>query len=309
MRLRDFRANPSIPGNEQLYFVNELRFPRDTKALPVFRENPSPLRRLVGRFSQRALLDLPDQDSLIFAGRTDHSWQDQAQLALLFGLIARRPSRRYIVLLGKSDLELGQEVMAQLPPNVSALIGNNVSLASERLHFLPMGRDFRSRAEALAARPNPSPSTLVYCNFSINTHPDRQRVYDLLRDKTDFVRFEHMGKFRQYAISREEFFHRLGDSKFAICPRGNGIDTFRVWDCLALGVVPIVVREAAFHAELSDLPVLFLDDISEFSKLTSDHLEQTYQRMLDQSWNYEKLTLSFWFRKIEDLRRRLLERN
>jgi hypothetical protein len=184
-------------------------------------------------------------------------------------------------------------------------MGNNVSTVSPKLRFLPMGRDFRSQEAARAARPNPRPDTLVYCNFSVDTHPDRQRVHDSLRDKTDFVRFDHMGGFRRYSLTREEFFLRLGASKFSTCPRGNGIDTFRLWDSLALGVIPIVVREPALHRDLDDLPILFLDRIEDFARLEAARLEKIYEDMANREWNYAKLTLGHWLGRIQALREEL----
>jgi hypothetical protein len=35
---------------------------------------------------------------------------------------------------------------------------------------------------------------------------------------------------------------RLNDYEFCICPEGNGADTHRLWECLYLKVVPIVVN-------------------------------------------------------------------
>lgn len=35
---------------------------------------------------------------------------------------------------------------------------------------------------------------------------------------------------------------RLNDYEFCICPEGNGVDTHRLWECLYLKVVPIVVN-------------------------------------------------------------------
>lgn len=307
MRLRDFRAHPSIPGHEQLYFVNEPRFPKETGAHPVIRPHVGRWRRFFARRFNRTLLDLPNRDGLLFIGRTDRSWEDKAQLDSFFRCIAARPRRRHVVLIGKSDIELDAGLLARLPSNVLGLIGNNVSVRASRLHYVPMGRDFRSREAAVKATASVHPETLVYCNFSVNTHPDRERVHDLLRDKSAFIRFEHMGAFRQYALTREDFFLHLGNSKFAVCPRGNGIDTFRMWDCLALGVVPIVVREAAFHDELSDLPILFLDSINDFASLSPEFLEQSYARMMETTWNYQKLTLSFWIRRIQTLCSQLLQ--
>lgn len=306
MLLRDFRATLPIPPEEQLYLLENPRFPTETGAFKVLPAQPGRLRRYLARKLRQPMLDLPARDSLLFIGEANRSWEEHTVLAALFRLIATHPRRRHVLLLGKSDIALDAEILSKFPPNLHAVIGNNVSAISPRLRVLPMGRDFRSKQEAGGVRPNPHPDTLVYCNFSVDTHPDRKRVHDMLRDKTDFVRFDHMGEFRQYTLTREAFFLRLGASKFSVCPRGNGLDTFRLWDSLALGVIPIVVREAALHREFDDLPILYLDRLEDFAALEPAQLERIHGEMMNREWNYAKLTLGHWLRRIHTLREELI---
>ena len=115
----------------------------------------------------------------------------------------------------------------------------------------------------------------------------------------NFIGFEHMGKFLKYPISRSEYFTKVSKSKFNICPRGNGIDNFRLWDSIYLGAIPIVVKKTVFHDYLKDLPILFLDSYEEFENLNKEFLEETYQKMLKKKYNYKKLLFSYWINKIE----------
>ena len=103
-----------------------------------------------------------------------------------------------------------------------------------------------------------------------------------------------MGNFLAYSIPRQEFLTKLATAKFCICPRGNAIDTFRLWDCLYVGTIPIVVREAVFHEQLSDLPILFLDHYSEYRQLSAEFLERTYETYLRTAFNYSKLDVRYW---------------
>ena len=92
----------------------------------------------------------------------------------------------------------------------------------------------------------------------------------------------------------------MAASKFAICPRGKGIDTFRLWDCLYVGTIPIVVKEAVFHESIKNLPILFLDNYDDYANLTEDFLNETYQKFLEQQFDYRKLLLSFWLNQINE---------
>lgn len=200
-------------------------------------------------------------------------------------------------MIGKGDYQFNQEQLQEAPKNLVYVIANNIMVKDPRVSYLPMGRDFRSVAEFSEAKPTEKKEILCYCNFSINTHPIRQKLYENIRDK-EFIVFEHMGQFLKYSISRADFVRKLVRSKFAICPRGNGLDTFRLWDCLYSGTIPIVVREATFHQQLEDLPILFLNSYAEYADLTAEYLEATYNRMLEKEYNYSKLLLSTWLHPL-----------
>ena len=229
----------------------------------------------------------------LFAGYFDRSFDHLDRLKPVFNFIRKQPAIKFSVVIGKGDYVIGEKLIENMPENLISLTGNNVSVADSRVHFLPMGRDFRSRDLFQQMRPNSKKTILCYCNFSTNTHPIRKHLLETIKDKP-FLKLEHMGEFLNYSLSREEFFSRLGDSKFCICPRGNAFDTFRMWDSMYLGTIPIVVREAEFHRELEDLPILFLDSYDAFSELTVDFLEQTYAEFLTRKFNYAKLKWRHW---------------
>ena len=52
----------------------------------------------------------------------------------------------------------------------------------------------------------------------------------------------------------------LRESQFVACPRGNGIQVYRVWEALLLGAVPIVLRThfPTHDALYAKLPVVMI---------------------------------------------------
>jgi len=203
-----------------------------------------------------------------------------------------------IVVLGKGDYEITDEFADEVPNNIKLIYANNINTENPRFRYLPMGRDFRSSALFSKIKPTYKKDCLCYCNYSISTHSQREELYNSIKDK-QFIEFEHMGKFLDYSMSRRDFYNKVSKSKFTICPRGNGIDTFRFWDSIYLGAIPIVVKEAVFHDYLYDLPILFLDSYEDFAKLNRKFLEENYQNMLRKKYNYNKLLLSYWINEIE----------
>jgi hypothetical protein len=99
----------------------------------------------------------------------------------------------------------------------------------------------------------------VYFFFSIGTHPSRHHCYNALKDKLEFNQNR----------SREDYFVELKRHKYAICPRGNGLDTHRLWECLYLDVIPIMLKADSVH--INNLPIIYLDKWSDLdvSKLAA----------------------------------------
>ncbi len=64
-----------------------------------------------------------------------------------------------------------------------------------------------------------------------------------------------------------DYLRHLVRHRFCACPRGNGIDTHRFWECAYLGIVPVVERSP--HTDLwarEGLPMVALEDWSELSR-------------------------------------------
>lgn len=136
-----------------------------------------------------------------------------------------------------------------------------------------------------------SPTKLLYINHRTETYPtEREWVYNHFSEKSwCTVRQPYpKGEIERY---KEE----LLDHKFILCPRGNGIDTHRMWEALYCGVIPIVKRHRT-HASLEEnLPILFVDD---YRQLNEELLNSFYEKYLVYPWNYDMLKVSWWIDMI-----------
>ena len=272
--LAEFQSSRGVEFEQQIVLLNNPLFAKGYQAchrgvnIPAAPGLLDRAFRFLNRKLQRDIYlpsSSPDAICNLFLGFRYRSFDYLELLARLFEQIASKTDRTFRILLGKGDYLLDDSRISTMPENVQALIANNVHTTDQRVHFLPMGRDFRSLALFKSMQPESEKTNLVYCNYSVNTHPVRKQVYESLKD-SPFIQFEHMGQHRSYQLRPEEFFDRLAKSKFCICPRGNAIDTFRLWDCLYVGTIPIVVKEAVFHETVTDLPILFLENYEQFSE-------------------------------------------
>jgi len=57
----------------------------------------------------------------------------------------------------------------------------------------------------------------------------------------------------------KKYIEELAQYKYCACPEGNGVDCHRTWECLALGVTPIVVKNPVVYTWFKDLPIHWVD--------------------------------------------------
>jgi len=233
--------------------------------------------------------NIPDFDSILFIGSHNSSVNDLDYINEYLDIISKKPYK-YIILIGKSDGMLNKNI--NIPNNIMYIYANNINFDHNKIKFLPMGCDFRSISSFSKANLYNNDKILCYCNFSLNTHPVRKEIYEIIKNKS-FIKFENMQTFLNYSISRDEFFSQLGKSKFVICPRGNAIDTFRFYDTLYSGAIPIVVREH-FHKLhfFENKPILYLENVNEFKNLTEEFLNKKYDELIKYKEN-NYLSLDF----------------
>jgi hypothetical protein len=135
---------------------------------------------------------------------------------------------------------------------------------------------------------------LLYVNHRVDTYPTvRYPLYPMFSDKP-------WATVRDAAIKGENGSYReeLLDHKFILCPRGNGVDTHRMWEALYCGVIPIVQRHQVHSYLENSLPVLFVDSYSEIDEKL---LNKTYDSFKNKSWNFDMLKVSWWMKKIKEV--------
>lgn len=298
--LNEFQRSSGVGLDDQIILVNNAHIFDDYQPC-FFPWGKFGVTRFVTECWKQKLIFGPGRYSVgkgklasrLFAGFYDCSFNNLDLLNSVFAKLKKKPKRKFELVVGKGDYTISDDVAQNFPANISKILANNVNTKDDRFRYLPMGRDFRSLELFPNMRPQSTKTKLCYCNYSISTHPIRQAVFDSVKEK-EFIDFDHMGQFRKYSITREEFFAKLSSSKFCICPRGNAFDTFRMWDSLYVGTIPIIVREAKFHDQLNDLPILFLDSYEQFGQLDREYLESKYEEMSERKYAYHKLTRRFW---------------
>ena len=103
--------------------------------------------------------------------------------------------------------------------------------------------------------------------------------------------------------SREEFWRSCADVAFVLCPPGNGPDTHRAWEVLALGRIPII-QDLSINSVYDDLPVWIVKDWESFAaQSTQDLIAKLHE--FQQKWTeyrFDKLSLEYWRQYIRSFK-------
>ena len=95
-----------------------------------------------------------------------------------------------------------------------------------------------------------------------------------------------------------EYLEDLTKHSFAICPRGNGVDCYRILECLYCGCIPIVKEEIAYEY-LHDLPCVKVKD---WQQINSEFLKAELKRINTTEFDMSKIKFEWWKKLISSSR-------
>lgn len=148
----------------------------------------------------------------------------------------------FILVSHNSDyiVNLNDEIKTILEcPKLIKFYCQNLCFFNEKINLLPIGIANSMWAHSILNNPNiyhfvinSKKNNNIFFNFSIGTNYFKRMIcYESLKNKINWIKNE----------SPEKYIINLSTYKFCICPEGNGVDTHRLWECLYLKVVPIVI--------------------------------------------------------------------
>jgi len=114
---------------------------------------------------------------------------------------------------------------------------------------------------AKVSAPEPD-SAKIMGAFSLKTHPSRARLAESLHVSP----IATMSDFPVTPRGREGYLRKIRESGMVACPRGQGIDTYRFWEAIYMGAIPIITRPPKAYAQcIEGLPVIIVEQWSELA--------------------------------------------
>lgn len=180
----------------------------------------------------------------------------------------------------------------EIPENIVRWYSTNVNVVHPKIQFIPFGVNDQGEGCKIVTnyrKDLKDKSNKIYVNFQDYT---TERIYlkKYFKD-LDFVTF------RADKIHVSQFYEELSNHKFVLCPFGNGLDCYRIYEALIVGSIPIV-KDSVFARNLTKLglPCIIVDDFFKINSVTANSLVNLLdkQNFVFNESLLTKITEEFW---------------
>jgi len=195
----------------------------------------------------------------------------------------------FILITHNSDYLSGNYSQILDHPLLLKWYGQNMGVINNKTEGIPIGLENqmwnRTDFDIIEKNKINTKNNLLYLNFSEKTNKNRKKIMELFLNK---------GFKKNNSLSWNDYMKELSTYKFAISPNGNGIDCHRTWECLYLGVIPIVENSVPMSF-FNELPILFVNN---YEEITEEYLNLVYEKFCNSSFNFSKLTIQYYEQSV-----------
>jgi hypothetical protein len=135
----------------------------------------------------------------------------------------------------------------------------------------------------------------VFCAITMTT--DERRRGHLPINRRNIAHTLYKNGINNTLVDPITYFHILPFYKFVISPEGNGIDCHRHYEAIMAGAIPIVEDNELIREKYKGCPILYTKDYSEINEV---YLLNTYEKMLDETYDFSPVLLSSYSSTYQD---------
>lgn len=214
-------------------------------------------------------------------------WSD-----ILLELQQHKPLPVKLFIIADSDFAMGNEhidVMTIFFPNSFFWIQNWYGY-HEKVVCLPLGVNKSYKKELQKTKPLGISFLLNYIG-----NPKREDFFNFLNNTPSIL---------PYCLEKGNFQHylnQLSECRFSTCPMGEGFDTFRFWESLMVGAIPIVKKHPFYESlryNYPGIPFVEVEDWSDLVNLLPSLTEDFYQSLMKPA-NLFMLEQSYWIKQVQ----------
>lgn len=178
----------------------------------------------------------------------------------------------------------------ELPKDLIKWYTTNLNTKIDRVHWLPFGINSKHEkgSKMLPEFRYRNKNGLLYANFQNNTRERFHLKRQLKQHCPYYITFREEAN-----LPIEQYLDELASHRFCLCPFGNGYDTYRLWECIYVGTIPIL-KDSIFSRNILDagIPCLLVDNL--FRVL--EEIPDVYVEDFDCS----AAKLSYWMEKLRN---------
>jgi hypothetical protein len=213
-------------------------------------------------------------------------------------------SLQYILYIHNSDHSLNDSHIPLINNNsIKHIYAQNVdtSIISDKITLLPIGiansmwghGDLVSLYTTIKNTYLYKKQKSIYVNINPNTYPYRKDILESIKNNNAFT----LANSKPY----KDYLNELAQHYFCLCVRGNGIDTHRFWECLYLGVIPVIINNDTTKCDnfiyyLNKLEIPFyeikIDNVYDmFMKYTNSYFSEGLYKQILKNLEYSIYTI------------------
>ncbi len=181
----------------------------------------------------------------------------------------------------------------EIPGSVATWFVANLNVEHPKMEWIPFGLNQQPPGYTYLAKHFNKPKTgLLYVNFQNHTS---ERI--MLKHHYSRVPWATFRPSAQIPI--DTYLEEVASHKFVLCPFGNGLDCYRVYESIYLGCIPIL-QECRMTKYMADagLPVLTMSDLS---AINERFLEAVWDKAASSNFDYKSVTASYWRKRFLEL--------
>ena len=168
-------------------------------------------------------------------------------------------NKRFNLIIHNADRPFDERRLARTLPRALRIYAINTTVRHPQLTTIPIGFPDSGLKHLGAIKPLPMDQRTIeiYSNFSAGTNVvARAECLKAFEGDPRVVRKDPVGR------TQPEYYADMCNSKFVLCPEGTGMDTHRIYEALACGATPVVLRGSLDNL-YEKLPICILEKWSD----------------------------------------------
>lgn len=176
----------------------------------------------------------------------------------------------------------------------------NTDISHPKVTPIPIGLNnfFYDKDENIKIITELSKNKVIKCPeivYGFNTHDYQTERVEAKRILSDIEIAKYIGP----TDGQRDYYKKIQGNMFIASPKGNGIDCFRTWEALYLGIIPIVKKSVlADYFYSIGIPLHIVNEWGDLKGYNSDKLQKIFEFESAKLNNLKQLWMPYWQEQI-----------